>query len=92
MKLGEWNNFSLDLSKMIKQDPGSIYRIEFTYKKEYSLYPCDGIVPQIPEEATLERFDNKISEEVQVIIILKTGTGMNTIGMSATILVMPHTT
>lgn len=63
MKLGEWNNFSLDLSKMIKQDPGSIYRIEFTYKKEYSLYPCDGIVPQIPEEATLERFDNKISEE-----------------------------
>lgn len=63
MKLGEWNNFSLDLSKMIKQDPGAIYRIDFTYKKEYSLYPCEGIVPQIPEEATLERFDNQITEE-----------------------------
>ncbi len=61
LKLGEWNNFSLDLSKMIKQDPGAVYRLEFTMKKEYSLYPCDGMTPQIPEEATLERFD-EISE------------------------------
>ncbi|MDH6340640.1 uncharacterized protein YfaS (alpha-2-macroglobulin family) [Dysgonomonas sp. PFB1-18] len=61
LKLGEWNNFSLDLSKMIKQDPGAVYRLEFTMKKEYSLYPCDGMTPQIPEEATLEHFD-EISE------------------------------
>jgi len=57
LKLGEWNNFSLDLSKMIKQDPGAVYRLEFTMKAQYSLYPCDGMIPQIPEEATLERFD-----------------------------------
>ncbi|MDR2955703.1 MAG: hypothetical protein LBV43_11530 [Prevotella sp.] len=63
LNLGEWNNFSLDLSTMIKQDPGSIYRVEFTYKKEYSLYPCDGITPQIPEEASLGRFDYQLSEE-----------------------------
>ncbi|MFT3993431.1 MAG: MG2 domain-containing protein [Dysgonomonas sp.] len=63
LKLGEWNDFSLDLATMIKQDPGAIYRIEFSMKKEYSLYPCDGIVPQIPTEATLERFDDKMSEE-----------------------------
>lgn len=62
MRLGEWNNFSLDLSKMIKQDPGAVYRVEFTYKKEYSLYPCDGIVPQIPKEATMERLDNQMTE------------------------------
>ena len=63
MKLEEWNNYSLDLSKMIKQDPGAIYRIEFSMKKEYSLYPCDGMIPQVPEEASLERFDNNLSEE-----------------------------
>lgn len=63
MKLSEWNNFSLDLSKLMKQDPGAIYRVDFTYKQEYSLYPCDGVTPQLPEEATLERFDNQISEE-----------------------------
>jgi len=66
LKLGEWNNFSLDLSKMIKQDPGAVYRIEFTIKEQYSLYPCDGIIPQIPEEASLERFDEITeSEEAQ---------------------------
>lgn len=63
MKLDEWNDFSLDLSKMIKQDPGAVYRIEFTMKKEYSLYPCDGMIPQIPEEATLERFEGQLTEE-----------------------------
>lgn len=63
MKMEEWNDFSLDLSKMIKQDPGAVYRIEFSMKKEYSLYPCDGVVPQIPQDATLERFDNRMSEE-----------------------------
>jgi len=63
MRLDEWNNFSIDLSSLIKQDPGSIYRIQFTMRKEYSLYPCEGTVPQIPEEASLERFDDTISEE-----------------------------
>ena len=63
IKLDEWNTFSLDLATLIKQDPGSVYRIEFTMKKEYSLYPCDGAVPQIPQGADLERFDNKMSDE-----------------------------
>lgn len=63
MKLDEWNTFSLDLSKMIKQDPGSVYRIEFTMKKEYSLYPCEGAAPQVPQEAQLERFDNELTDE-----------------------------
>ncbi|MDR2003561.1 MAG: hypothetical protein LBQ74_11055 [Prevotella sp.] len=63
MKLEEWNNFSLDLATMIKQDPGAVYKVEFSMKKEYSLFPCGGITPQIPEEASLERFDNKLTEE-----------------------------
>ncbi|MFV0538008.1 MAG: alpha-2-macroglobulin family protein [Dysgonomonas sp.] len=63
IKLDEWNTFSLDLATLIKQDPGSVYRIEITMKKEYSLYPCDGAVPQVPQGADLERFDNKVSDE-----------------------------
>ncbi|MDH6355516.1 uncharacterized protein YfaS (alpha-2-macroglobulin family) [Dysgonomonas sp. PH5-45] len=62
MRLDQWNTFNLDLSKMMKQDPGAIYRIEFSMKKEYSLYPCDGIIPQIPQNASLETF-NQISDE-----------------------------
>lgn len=61
-KLDEWNHFNLDLSSLIKRDPGAIYRVLFTMKKEYSLYPCGGMIPQVPEEAQLERFDNNMSE------------------------------
>lgn len=63
MRLDEWNDFSLDLASMIKQDPGAVYRIEFSMKKEYSLYPCDGMIPQVPNEAELERFDSRMNEE-----------------------------
>lgn len=63
MSLDQWNNFSLDLSTLIKQDLGAVYRIKFSMKKEYSLYPCDGVIPQIPQDASLERFDGEITEE-----------------------------
>ncbi len=62
MRLDQWNTFNLDLAKMIKQDPGAIYRILFTIKKEYSLYPCKGVIPKIPDDASLEKFD-EITEE-----------------------------
>ncbi len=39
-QLNRWNDFSLDLSKIIKQEPGAIYRIEMSFKKEYAVYPC----------------------------------------------------
>lgn len=37
---GKWHSYALDLSKMIKADPGAIYRIELSIKQEYSLYKC----------------------------------------------------
>jgi uncharacterized protein YfaS (alpha-2-macroglobulin family) len=37
-----WNTFSLDLSKLIEQEPGAIYRVQLSFKKEYSTYPCAG--------------------------------------------------
>ncbi|HRZ96300.1 MAG TPA: MG2 domain-containing protein [Paludibacter sp.] len=36
----EWNNFSLDLSKLIDPEPGAIYRVEIGFSKKYSLFPC----------------------------------------------------
>lgn len=60
MKLERWNTFSLDLSELVKQDPGAIYKIEFEMKQEYSTYPCEGETP-INRDAT--SFDEKISEK-----------------------------
>lgn len=63
LKLNEWNDFSLDLSKMIKQDPGAVYRIELSMKKEYSLYPCDGAPAQSMLDTQMERFDPVTEED-----------------------------
>ncbi|MRX37832.1 hypothetical protein GJU43_00955 [Flavobacterium sp. LC2016-23] len=41
VNLSKWNTFALDLSKIIKPEPGAIYRVEFSYKKKYSLYKCE---------------------------------------------------
>ncbi|MDO5104651.1 alpha-2-macroglobulin [Capnocytophaga sp.] len=38
--LKEWNTYSLDLSSVISPEPGAIYRVEFSMKKNYSLYAC----------------------------------------------------
>lgn len=39
---GKWNTYALDLSKFITPDPGAIYRVEFSFKKAYSLYSCEN--------------------------------------------------
>jgi uncharacterized protein YfaS (alpha-2-macroglobulin family) len=47
---GKWKAYSIDLSKMIKADPGSIYRVELTIKQQYSLYKCDENDVSLNEE------------------------------------------
>jgi len=36
-----WNAYALDLSKIMKPDPGAIYRVELAIRPEYSMYACD---------------------------------------------------
>jgi alpha-2-macroglobulin len=38
----DWNLFSIDLADLIKQEPGAIYRVQISFKKAYSTYPCSG--------------------------------------------------
>ncbi len=40
MDLGKWNTYSLDMSKLIKAEPGAIYKVIISFKKEYSTYTC----------------------------------------------------
>ncbi|WP_281297580.1 alpha-2-macroglobulin family protein [Flavobacterium limnophilum] len=42
LNFGRWNTFALDLSKIITPEPGAIYRVEFSFKKAYSLYKCQS--------------------------------------------------
>jgi uncharacterized protein YfaS (alpha-2-macroglobulin family) len=45
VKLDKWNTFALDLSKIITPEPGAIYRVEFEFRKKYSLYQCETSEP-----------------------------------------------
>ncbi len=39
---GVWKKFSLDLSTLIKSEPGAIYKVYLSFKKAYSTFPCLG--------------------------------------------------
>ena len=39
---GKFKTYSVDLSKLIRTEPGAIYRVELSMKQEYALYVCDG--------------------------------------------------
>ncbi|MBI1287328.1 MAG: hypothetical protein GC178_07080 [Flavobacteriales bacterium] len=47
---GSWNNFSIDLSKLINAEPGALYRVQLSFKKDQSLYPCESTDDQELEE------------------------------------------
>lgn len=38
----DWNSYAIDLDRIIQREPGAIYRIELSFRKSYSLFPCDG--------------------------------------------------
>jgi uncharacterized protein YfaS (alpha-2-macroglobulin family) len=56
-----WENHSIDLSKLIEQKPGAIYRVEFSFKKDYAAYPCND--------------DNRPSALQNTNLLTKIGTG-----------------
>lgn len=40
----QWADYSIDLTGLIKQEPGAIYHIMLSFTQEYSAYPCGGDV------------------------------------------------
>ncbi|MEI6456777.1 MAG: MG2 domain-containing protein [bacterium] len=39
---GRWNRYSIDLSTVMKAEPGAIYSVSLGFNKQYSTYPCDS--------------------------------------------------
>ncbi|RZJ73909.1 MG2 domain-containing protein [Flavobacterium sp.] len=54
----KWNSYALDLSKIISVEPGAIYRVEFSFKKKYSLYKCAGLFTDENSEEDEENEDD----------------------------------
>lgn len=54
-----WNTYSLDLTEMIEAEPGAIYKVIITFKKQYSAYHCDGEVSSDKEMQEVAEDENE---------------------------------
>jgi alpha-2-macroglobulin len=65
--LNQWNKYAIDLSEVITPEPGAIYRVSITWKREYSRYPC-GDNMQVSDAYLLATPDTgweSISDEIR---------------------------
>jgi len=58
MDLGKWNTYSFDLAELIKAEPGAIYKVIISFKKEYSTYKCDSSDTGNMDESDLQQVAN----------------------------------
>lgn len=63
LDLHKWNNFSIDLSKLVKKEPGAIYRVCFSFKKEYSIYGKNIIATSSEETGMTSLSSGDLSKE-----------------------------
>ncbi|MFS4468508.1 alpha-2-macroglobulin family protein [Maribacter sp. 2210JD10-5] len=59
---GYWKAHALDLSKLIQINPGSLYRVEFSFKKEHTLYTC-GDSPETVDDDFIADSQQSTTEE-----------------------------
>lgn len=60
--LSQWNTYAIDLKKLMEPEPGAIYRVELSFNKDLSAYPCDDSV-KISREQLLAEDAIKFKEE-----------------------------
>ncbi len=58
---GRWCNYSLDMADLIKTEPGAIYRVSISFKKNYAVYACDN--DTVKKTNTDEVAENQFSED-----------------------------
>ncbi|MDA3822749.1 MAG: MG2 domain-containing protein, partial [Bacteroidales bacterium] len=61
---GQWNTFSLNLTKLIKTEPGSIYRVELNFRQSQSMFSCDGDEDTSEQLTEDENFDDIDEQEL----------------------------
>lgn len=60
---GRWNTYAIDLRELMEPQPGAIYRVELSFTKDLSAYPCDQL-EQMSKEQILARDEIKFREEL----------------------------
>ncbi len=61
--LMDWKTYALKLNDLIEPEPGAIYRIEFSFNRDLSVYPCDTDEKRSKEQILAED-EAKFKEEL----------------------------
>ncbi|MBN8702819.1 MAG: hypothetical protein J0M08_07125 [Bacteroidetes bacterium] len=61
--LKQWQLYHLDLTSLIKIEPGAIYKVYLDFKKEYSLYNCGSVNNTTVEDLSLKTVEDDIEDE-----------------------------
>lgn len=54
---GSWNRFSIDLNDLIKAEPGAIYNVQLSFRRDYSTYPCGETSDERDEPVLMKVYD-----------------------------------
>lgn len=63
VETGSWNNYALDLSKIIEPEPGALYRVELGFRKHQAVYECGENDNQTNTELTNRSWALSFEEE-----------------------------
>lgn len=62
--LSRWNTYALDLRQLMEPEPGAIYRVELSFSKELSAYPCGEELPKLSAEELAVSDKLRFQEEI----------------------------
>lgn len=48
--LSRWNTYAIDLKELVDPEPGAIYRVELSFNRDLSAYPCEAFVKKSKEQ------------------------------------------
>ena len=56
----KWTNYGLDLTDMIKMEPGAIYQVRISFRREYAITDCVDAVRE-PLDLEINKYDENKS-------------------------------
>lgn len=63
LDLSRWNTFAVDLKRLIEPEPGAIYRLELSFDRPLSVYPCGDDTVVLSKEQILASDEIRFKEE-----------------------------
>lgn len=64
VEIGSWNNYALDLSKIIEPEPGALYQVEIGFRKHQAVYECGDNDTETSTELTNRSWTLNPEEEI----------------------------